>query len=100
MREDCATFARVCRIVAAVSVAAVLPVDLRAQGASGTIAYAGKKAGPVVVAPQHAYLVAGPDEVSGKPIRRVVLSVADVGSKICDCEAMSCADGAIGDGVT
>jgi hypothetical protein len=89
----------VCRIVAGVSVAAVLPADLRAEGASGTIAYAGK-AGPVVVAPQHAYLVAGPDEVSGKPIRRVVLSVADVGSKIRDCEAMSCADGAIGDRVT
>ena len=99
MRENCARVARACRVAAAVTVAAGLPADLLAQGASGTIAYAAN-AGRVVVAPEHAYLVAGPDEVSGKPIRRVVLSVADVGSKIRACETMSCADGGIGDGVT
>lgn len=99
MRENCARFARACRVVAAVAVAEGLPADLHAQAASGTIAYAAK-AGPVVVAPEHAYLVAGLDEVSGKPIRRVVLSVADVGSKIRACETMRCADGGVGDGVT
>jgi hypothetical protein len=101
MRENCVTLARASRVAAAAAVsgAVLQPAGLHAEGVSGTIAYA-SKAGPVVVAPQHAYLIAGPDEVSGKPIRRVVLSVADVGSKIRACEAMGCADGGIGEGIT
>lgn len=101
MSEICVTSARASRVApaAALAAAALLPAGLRAEGVSGTIAYAAK-ADTVVVAPQHAYLVAGPDEVSGKPIRRVVLSVTDVGSKIRACEAMSCADGSIGEGAT
>ena len=101
MKDNCARFAGASRVAAAAALAAAVmqPADLCAEGVSGTIAYAAK-AGPIIVAPQHAYLVAGPDEVSGKPIRRVVLSVAEVGPRIRACEAMSCADGGIGEGVT
>ena len=49
---------------------------------------------------KHAYLVKGPDFVSGKTIRRVVLSVADVGPKLSACTTMSCSDGGITEGMT
>ena len=70
-----------------------------ADGVSGSIAYAAKS-GPIVVTPKYAYLVAGPDEVSGKPMRRVVLAAADVAPKIRACEAMSCSDGGLREGMT
>ena len=70
-----------------------------ADGVSGSIAYQAKS-GPIVVTPKYAYLVSGPDEVSGKPIRRVVLAVSDVAPKIRACEAMSCADGGLREGMT
>ena len=67
--------------------------------AKGTITYKGKS-GPIVVTIKHAYLVKGPDFVSGKTIRRVVLSVADVGPKLSACTTMSCSDGGITEGMT
>jgi hypothetical protein len=73
--------------------------NAHADGVNGTIGYQANNRA-VVVTPRHAYLVSGPDEVSGRPIRRLVLSVADVGSKIRTCDAMSCADGGIGEGMT
>jgi hypothetical protein len=66
--------------------------------AKGTITYKGKS--PIVVTIKHAYLVKGPDFVSGKTIRRVVLSVADVGPKLSACTTMSCSDGGITEGMT
>ncbi|HTS20580.1 MAG TPA: hypothetical protein VMN79_02115 [Casimicrobiaceae bacterium] len=76
------------------------PALAEAGAASGTIAYE-TKGGAVVVMPRHAYLVSGADEVSGRPIRRVVLSVTDVGAKLLACKAMDCADGGgIGEGLT
>jgi hypothetical protein len=71
----------------------------RADGVTGSIAYQAKS-GPIVVTPKYAYLVSGPDEVSGKPIRRVVLAVADVAPKIRACAAMSCSDGGLSEGMT
>jgi hypothetical protein len=71
----------------------------RAGDASGTITYKGKS-GPIVVSVKHAYLVKGPDVVSGKTIRRVVLSVADVGAKLGACATMMCSDGDIAEGMT
>jgi hypothetical protein len=71
----------------------------RADGVTGSIAYQ-SKVGAIVVTPKYAYLVSGPDEVSGKPIRRVVLAVADVAAKIRACEAMSCSDGGLREGMT
>jgi hypothetical protein len=70
-----------------------------ADGASGTASYQAKS-GPIVVTFKHAYLVRGPDEVSGKVIRRLVFSAADIAPKIRSCGAMSCADGGIGEGMT
>ena len=67
--------------------------------AKGTITYKGKSS-PIAVTIKHAYLVKGPDVASGKTIRRVVLSVADVASKLGSCNTMSCSDGGITEGMT
>ena len=67
--------------------------------ARGTITYQGTS-NPIVVTIKHAYLVKGPDLVSGKTIRRVVLSVADVAPKLKECTTMSCSDGGINEGMT
>ncbi|MDQ6916546.1 MAG: hypothetical protein M3023_01850 [Pseudomonadota bacterium] len=70
-----------------------------AGDAAGTVTY-NPKSGALVVTIKHAYLVTGPDFVSRKTIRRVVLSVADVGAKLAACETMSCSDGGIAEGMT
>ena len=70
-----------------------------AEPAKGTITFK-SKSGPVVVEVRHAYLVKGPDMVSGKTIRRLVLSSTDVGAALKKCASMSCSDGGIGDGMT
>jgi hypothetical protein len=67
--------------------------------ARGTITYK-YKAGEIVVKIRHAYLFKGPDVVSGKTIRRVVLSVADVSAKLAACATMMCSDGDIVEGMT
>jgi hypothetical protein len=67
--------------------------------ARGVIAYS-YKGGAIVVNVRHAYLFKGPDVVSGKPIRRVVLSVADVSAKLAGCATMLCSDGDIVEGMT
>jgi hypothetical protein len=58
------------------------------------------KGGEIVVRIKHAYLFKGPDVVSGKTIRRVVLSVADVSAKLAACGTMLCSDGDIVEGMT
>jgi len=70
-----------------------------AGDAKGTITYQGKS-GAIKVTVKHAYLVKGPDVVSGKTIRRVVLSVADVSAKLGACATMMCSDGDITEGMT
>jgi hypothetical protein len=67
--------------------------------AKGTISYR-SKAGQFVVNVRHAYLFRGPDVVSGKPIRRVVLSVPDLSAKLAQCATMLCSDGDIVEGMT
>jgi hypothetical protein len=69
------------------------------QSARGSIVYA-TKGGERIVSPRYAYLVSGPDAVSGKPIRRVVLSVADLGATLRGCDTMNCADGNLREGMT
>jgi hypothetical protein len=83
--------------VAAAIAFASAPAD--AGEAKGTITYK-SKAGAIVVTIRHAYLVKGPDVVSGKTIRRVVLSVADVSAKLSACGTMLCSDGDITEGMT
>lgn len=76
-----------------------LAASVSAEPAKGTITFK-SKSGPVVVEVKHAYLVKGPDMVSGKTIRRLVLSTADAGAALKTCASMSCSDGGIGDGMT
>lgn len=71
----------------------------KAGEAKGTITYT-SKVGAIVVTIRHAYLVKGPDVVSGKTIRRVILSVADVSAKLSACGTMLCSDGDISEGMT
>lgn len=67
--------------------------------AKGTITHQ-SKSGKVVVTVTHAFLVSGPDAVTGKPIRRVVLATSDVSGALKACERMMCADGGIEEGMT
>lgn len=77
----------------------VFPAVTGAGPAKGTITFK-SKSGSVVVEIKHAFLVKGPDMVTGKPMRRVVLSVADVGPALDKCATMMCSDGGIGEGMT
>ena len=70
-----------------------------ADPAKGKITFK-SKSGAVVVEVKHAFLVKGPDVVTGQTMRRVVLSVADVGPALNKCNDMGCSDGGIGEGMT
>jgi hypothetical protein len=78
---------------------ALLATTVGAGEAKGTITYK-SKAGEFVVNVRHAYLFKGPDVVSKKPIRRVVLSVPDLSAKLAACATMLCSDGDIVEGMT
>jgi hypothetical protein len=100
MRAEHLASRRVIALRCAVAVAMTFSsVSASAGEAKGTITYK-SKAGAIVVTIKHAYLVKGPDVVSGKTIRRVVLSVADVAAKLSACGTMLCSDGDIGEGMT
>ena len=79
-------------------VAGMLPFAAPGE-ASGTITYAGKS-GKTVVAVKHAYLVKGPDVVTGQTMRRIVLSTTDVSAALQACAKMMCSDGGIDEGMT
>jgi hypothetical protein len=70
-----------------------------ADGARGTASYQ-DRTGPVVVTIAHVYLVRGPDAMTGKIFRRLVLSSEDVSAKLANCATMMCSDGDIGEGMT
>jgi hypothetical protein len=78
---------------------AAVATDAGAEPAKGTLTYK-SKSGAVVVDVKHAFLVKGPDPVTGKTIRRLVLSATDVGPALKKCGDMRCSDGGIGDGMT
>ena len=78
---------------------ALLAAAAIADSAKGTAAYQGKS-GPIVVTIAHVYLVKGPDAMTGKLIRRLVLSSEDVSAKLRNCATMMCSDGDIGEGMT
>ena len=63
--------------------------------AKGTLVYKGKTANV-----KYAYLVQGPDAMSKKPIKRLILSATDLGAKIAACKTMSCTDSDLGDGMS
>lgn len=100
MRSEHLASPRVIALGCAVAAAAAFSnVSASAGEAKGTITY-NSKAGAIVVTIKHAYLFKGPDVVSGKTIRRVVLSVADIAAKLSACGTMLCSDGDIGEGMT
>src|SRR5262245_20558591 len=67
--------------------------------ARGTVSYKAESgAGTVTI--KHANLFKGPDMASGKIVRRLVLSSADVSGALESCQSMSCSDGGIGEGLT
>jgi hypothetical protein len=81
-------------------VAGITVVPIGSPGeAKGTISYAGKS-GKTVVTVMHAYMVKGPDAVTGQPMRRVVLSTKDVSAALKACASMMCSDGGIEEGMT
>ena len=90
---------RMPRMLAGLVATLVLGAVALGATAKGTIAYKGKT-GTVNVVVRHAYLVKGPDLVTKKPIRRIVLSVADVAAALGACATMSCSDGGILEGMT
>jgi hypothetical protein len=81
---------------AAFVAALVIAQPASADEAKGTGTYKDK---PVVTF-KHAYLMKGPDPVTKKVIRRLVLSVADVSAALKGCENMMCSDGGIEEGMT
>lgn len=85
-----------CALAAAIAFASA---PANAGDAKGTVTYK-DRSGPIAITVKHAYLVRGPDYISGKTIRRVVLSVADVSAKLSECASMMCSDGDIGEGMT
>ncbi|HEX3631910.1 MAG TPA: hypothetical protein VHZ01_05340 [Casimicrobiaceae bacterium] len=67
--------------------------------ATGSISYR-SQAGPIIVRPKYAYLVKGPDTVTGNTVRRVVLSVTDLAPRLRTCATMMCGDGDMSEGLT
>jgi hypothetical protein len=78
---------------------ALFPAAASADPASGTINYQ-SKAGPIAVNVANVYLVKGPDAMSGKTIRQLVFTSADIGAKIQACATLSCASGNVTEGMT
>ena len=88
------------RVALAALAGLLAPAALAAPGvASGTIDYRGKF-GAVAVAPKFAYLVRGPDAVTGKTVRRIVLSPTNLAPVIRACATMICGDGDMDEGLT
>jgi hypothetical protein len=85
--------------IALVAAAAFFPAAAAADPASGTIDYQ-SKAGPIAINVAHVYLVKGPDAVSGKTIRQLIFTSADVGAKLQACASMMCASGNVTEGMT
>jgi hypothetical protein len=67
--------------------------------AAGSISYQ-SKGGLITVWPKYAYLVKGPDTVTGNTVRRVVLSATDLAPKLRTCATMMCGDGDMTEGMT
>jgi hypothetical protein len=67
--------------------------------ATGSISYQ-SRGKLITVRPKYAYLVKGPDTVTGHTVRRVVLSVSDLAPKLRHCATMMCGDGDMAEGLT
>jgi len=83
----------------AVIAAAVCAGTALAEPASGPINYK-SKAGTLAITVANVYLVKGPDAVSGKTMRELIFTSADIGAKLQACATMSCASGIVTEGMT
>jgi len=79
---------------AVILIAALGAGPAHAADAKGTVAYKGR-----TVDVKHAFLVQTTDAMSGKPMRRLILSPKDIGPKIASCAKMSCVDGDLDEGL-
>lgn len=87
-------------VMALVAAAAFFPAAAAAaEPVWGTINYQ-SKAGPIVINVANIYMVKGPDAVSGKTIRQLIFTSADVGAKLQACASMVCASGNVTEGMT
>lgn len=78
---------------------ALFSAAVGAETASGTINYQ-SKAGALAINAANVYLIKGPDAISGKMIRELIFSPADIGAKLQACATMSCASGSVTEGMT
>ena len=85
--------------LALAATAALFSAAALADPASGTINYQ-SKAGALAFNASNVYLVKGPDTVSGKTIRQLIFTSADIGAKLQACTTMSCASGSVTEGMT
>ena len=79
---------------AVILIAALGAGPAHAADAKGTVVYKGR-----TVDVKHAFLVQTTDAMSGKPMRRLILSPKDIGAKIASCAKMSCVDGDLDEGL-
>lgn len=87
-------------ILAALSCAAMLAASpALADGASGKLVFQART-GEITVEVKHAYLVSGPDVVSGGKIRRLLLSPVDLSAALGKCEELSCVTWDMNEGIT
>jgi len=82
-------------LLLALGAALALPATAADGEAKGTLVYRG-----TTLAFKHVFLIKGPDAVDPKKIiRRLIFTRDDIGAKIRACSTMSCADGAMTDGL-
>ena len=74
-------------------------VSVSADAAKGTATYK-TSSKTVTVTFAHAYLMKGPDVVTGTVIRRLLLSSADLSSALKSCQNMTCSDADVSEGLT
>lgn len=80
-------------------VLSAIAVTLAANTAKGTATYK-TSTKPVTVTFSHAYLMKGPDVVSGGTIRRLVLATKDMSAALKACQNMICSSGDMMEGMT
>ena len=99
MRRALASGTRLAVVLALAASLAPLVARAEPGTATGSISYQ-SKVGLFVVKPTYAYLVKGPDTVTGNVVRRIVLSATDLAPKLRTCATMMCGDGDMTEGLT
>ncbi|MEO8135301.1 MAG: hypothetical protein ABI831_15120 [Betaproteobacteria bacterium] len=90
-----------CAVIAVTAFMLSIALDAAAaDSAKGALTYKSKGA-PVTITLKYVWLVKGPDAIDPKKmVRHLILSSADIGSKVTACKTMSCTDADLGSGMT